>query len=258
MAEKDNRGRCMKNRIASRRFGSRWRSALTLVELVVVMVVLIALAGMTLPLFDNVSNQARVSTTTASLRQLQDVILNRYAVDMKGASDGTGTYFYDGLPRAAANPTVYQPQLEWLFKAPALAVPTVPFNATTRLGWNGPYLAGGQSTYPAPGQILSNGQTAELDGFYSLTGTATFGNVGDQTVLDGWGNPIVIVYITEPSTLLPYYILLSAGQDATLDPSISTATPGTPVPATITLATSSSPRTLTIGAYPYLHWLPLQ
>jgi Tfp pilus assembly protein PilE len=231
---------------------------LTLLELVVVMVVLVALAGMALPLFDNINSQSRSTTTTASLRQLQDVILNRYAVDMRGASDGSGTYFYDTVPRATANTTVSQPQLEWLFKAPALANPAIPFNTTTRMGWNGPYLVSGQATYPAPTQTLFNGHTAQQNGFYTGSGATTFGNYGDQTVIDGWANPIVIVYINELTYSQTYYILLSAGQEGTLDASISSAAIGTPVPATITLATSTTPRTLTIGSTQYLYWLPLQ
>ncbi len=253
----------MNHRKVSERIASRRRSALTLLELVVVMVVLVALAGMTLPLFDNVSTQSRTSTTLASLRQLQTLILNTYVPNMKGADIAAGTSTAgvqinpNGLPRSS--PTA-QPMLIWLFHNPASSYGTDTatqntYAPVTQLGWNGPYLMGGTATYPGLNPNAAN------EGFTTTYGTPPSGTTpGDQTVLDGWGNPIVIVYVHDQTSSSYYSVLLSAGANLALDSTFSTY-PSSPVPVTIGIDPTTGLRSLvTTGSgttiyYPY--WLPL-
>ena len=255
----------MTTRVASRRPGSQRRSALTLLELVVVMAVLVALAGLAVPMFDNTTTQVSNGATIASMRQLQQLILNRYAADMKGTSDGSGTYFYDSFPRATANVNVSQPQLVWLFNARPLPIRTIRPPGSVGMA---------HICLLARARIQVQPKRCPTDRLHRQTVSiracaATFGNFGDQTVLDGWGDPIVIVYIQESSpsqtyyfSASPYHILLSAGQNGTLDPLISSAAIHTAVPATITLSTSNTTTTamptLNIGSSQYQYWLPLQ
>ena len=104
------------------------------------------------------------------------------------------------------------PQLRYLFVNPLTEDTTVTYNPAYRLGWRGPYLV------------------ANTGSVYTINTAAGFleqyGENGDPTVLDGWGNPIVI---QNPG------ILADGGQDVRLvsagpngvvniDPTIPTAT----------------------------------
>jgi hypothetical protein len=265
----------MKAHGASRRSGSRRRSALTLLELVVVMVVLVALAGIVVPMFDNVNTLSQATATNESLRRLQDVIVNRYVPDMKGADISYGQYASaglttpainpDGLPRGLAGTAIsFQPSLVWLFQNPASSFGTgtaalaPTFNHTSRMGWNGPYLTSGIGVYPG---LNAN---ATSNGFNS-----TYGTAGDPTVLDAWGNPIVIVYVYDPNQQSPYqyyFVLLSAGPNLSLlEKGTGTAftETGTGTPA-LTVYTTTSSAGVTArylspdgGTTQYYHWLPL-
>lgn len=259
----------MTMQVASRRSGSQRRSALTLLELVVVMVVLVALAGMVVPMFDSVNTQTQSATTLASLRQLQTLILNTYVPNMKGADISNGGWSsyglsavpinFDGLPRGLTTSGILnQPSLVWLFQNPACvcgagtAASAPSFSYTTNLGWNGPYLTAGISVYPG---LNAN---AASNGF-----TSTYGSAGDPTVLDGWGNPIVIAYVYDPSQQSPYqyyFVLLSAGPNLSVTSFAETGT-GTP---TLTVYTTTNSENVTVrylspdgGTTRYYHWLPL-
>jgi len=146
-----------------------------------------------------------------------------------------------------------------LYVDPNLGTTSAGFNATTGLGWNGPYMLGGQGVYPG------TNPAAALNGF-----GAVFGSVGDPTPLDGWGNPIVIVQITD-QTNSTYYVLLSAGQKEMLGAAVSGYT-GSPIAATVSTVGTTAPagatvldnvataRTLTTNSDGtiYTYWLPLQ
>jgi prepilin-type N-terminal cleavage/methylation domain-containing protein len=237
------------------------RPGLTLLELIAVLAILVMLAGIVVPMVSNLLVGARSDTTAATLRQLQQVIVNRYAVDMNGAIDistitDPSPLYFDNVPRATANKTFSPPQLKWLFTQ----TPNVSsYNSTSRLGWSGPYLLSGQAKYPAPRDIMSNGLSAEQSGFFagSSAPTSNFGITGDPTVLDGWGSPIVIVFINETTSSQTYYILLSAGKQGVLDSTIVSATPGTAITATISNDNGTTPQYLTIGSSQYFDWLQL-
>lgn len=236
-----------------------YRAGLTLVELVVVMVILVALAGIALPLVGTVSDQARIDATNASLHRLQNVILNQYVPDMKGADIWAGlaaspVYNPDGLPRYAStafSTGVSPPQLEYLFVNPAYESSSArgatlnSYNSVTRLGWKGPYLTSGLGTYPGANALAASA------GF-----TSAYGATGDQTVLDGWGNPIVIVPALD-SAGNEYHILLSTGSGGSLT-SLPLATDGSGNSVVaITIGTNGAPTISSTTGSTY-HWLPLQ
>jgi hypothetical protein len=84
-----------------------------------------------------------------------------------------------------------------------------------------------------------------------------YGNYGDPTVLDGWGNPIVIVLVTD-QTGQQYYILLSAGPTGVLN--LSPNSDGS-----VHITFNSDPTTnpsgsivTAVGGTSYQYWMPLR
>lgn len=225
-----------------------YRAGLTLVELVVVMVILVALAGIALPLVGTVSDQARIDATNASLHRLQNVILNQYVPDMKGADIWAGlnpsgpVIDPDGMPRSASTTAPNVPQLINLFVNPANGTTANSYNSVSRLGWKGPYLTSGLSMYPGVNSAAAS------EGFI-----ATYGATGDQTVIDGWGNPIVIVPVEDTTSASPqyYHVLLSAGPTGSLL-SLNSAYGSGVVPITVT-----TNGTLNCNGAVFSYWLPL-
>lgn len=256
------------------------RRALTLLELVVVLVILVALAGLVVPMVGGLAFQSQSNAVMENLRRLQELIVNRYVPDMKGAylasaaSPGANP---DGLPRGSP---ALPPQLKYLFVDPNAGTSAAGYNPTTGLGWNGPYALGGQGMYPG----LSS--SAASDGF---VGGGTFGANNDPVPLDAWGNPIVVVPIHDTTHGQYYYALISAGSTGTLGSAIagyaalqqpyassqySSSSGGTiwavatPLEATITPGSASNANldnasygpvlttTSDNTAYPY--WLPLK
>jgi type II secretory pathway pseudopilin PulG len=228
------------------------RAALTLLELVVVMGVLAAMAGIATQLFTGINGQAAGTATFKSLRTVQNIILNSYVPNMKNADISAGQQMpapidLDGLPRSSVTG---QPMLTWLFQNPALTYGLHPaaVNPATGLGWNGPYLASGLGYYPG-----ANASPASR-GFAN----GTYGNNGDPTVLDGWGNPIVIVAVTDQNSL-SYYILLSAGPSGVLNLT-SDSGDGT-VHITFNSDPTANPTgqfATVIGGTNYQYWIPLR
>ncbi|HEX3872190.1 MAG TPA: prepilin-type N-terminal cleavage/methylation domain-containing protein, partial [Pirellulales bacterium] len=202
------------------------RRGLTLLELIVVMAVLVALATMVVPILDNFATESRMTATKQTLVRLQETINNRYATDMKGVT------FYDssnnpvvnqGLP--VPNPTPantvsgrignpYYPQLAFFFIEPTwLTQSTATY--TGSLGWHGPYTTAGGALFPYATQMMPNGRTASVNGFYGSDGTSaiygfngntasTSGAYADPTVADAWGSPIVIQPVATSSVSGPF------------------------------------------------------
>lgn len=191
---------------------ARRRTALTLIELVVVLLVLAVLASLLVPLLTGAASDARERATRESLRQLQDLIGNRYAVDMGGVlSDTLVPEILDGLPGPAPGPRAQHPQLHFLFVNPTTGGAASTFDPIVQLGWNGPYLMSGHGMYPG-----LTPATAAARGFDAAHGVAG----QDHAVLDGWGNPIVILTtvdsVTVPDTSGATEWIVSAGPDGDL------------------------------------------
>ena len=178
-----------------------------MLELLVVLVVLIALAGIVVPLLTGVSESSRDQATRESLRQLQQLLLDRYRFDMQGVGASTDAIVKRGFPgpdtsHLAPPSRQDRPQLLFLFVNPVTGLSEATFDPVTKRGWRGPYLPRGRfGTYPG-----LTPATAAARGFDSR-----FGEPGDETVLDAWGNPIVILSgATSPE-------LVSAGPDGSLN-----------------------------------------
>ncbi|HEX3657836.1 MAG TPA: hypothetical protein VHV55_18745 [Pirellulales bacterium] len=255
------------NAITTQHQQRQQRRALTLMELVVVLVILVALAGLLLPLFGGLAFQSSTNATKENLRRLQELIINHYVPDMRGMYLTQGTSpgaNPDGLPRGTSTSA---PQLKYLYLDPNANTTSAGYNPSTGLGWNGPYALAGQGTYPGMNS------DAVADGF-AYGANYAFGNTGDPTPLDAWGNPIVIAQITDQNNST-YYILLSAGSTGTLGAAVqqyNTTAGAAPVAATVTAtnstvaegsstldtATYGPTLTTTTDGVGYQYWLPLK
>ena len=187
------------------------------VELIVVLAILVALAGIVVPRLVFTTENARVTTARTSSVEVRDAVL-QYWNDCK--------YDIDAL---SANRRI---QLIDLFR------PRVGFQVfnsevpESDLGWKGAYL--------------------EQTGTYTVTGTTAadfttaYGQDGDPAVLDPWHRPLVIQEV-DPSVRVGYsrdVRIVSAGPDGVFDIDESTPSqlllsgavdPGDDVYVTITL-----------------------
>ncbi len=173
-------------------------SGLTLLELVVVLMILVALAGVVVPLVSDSVVDSLDTGTRASLTALRDVV-STYWID-SGSSKK--------LPRPeAASITAGRadhPQLIFLFVNPTTLDDNNPmtsdteftFNAAYRVGWRGPYLRQATGRFPNPVDIvessplpLGSKPTYAEAGFFPAN---RYGEPGDSVIVDPWGNPIVI------------------------------------------------------------------
>lgn len=171
------------------------RQGFTLAELLIVLLIVVALAGIVVPLIASPSVATAAGQRTAaelaterSLRTVRDVLLG---------TDGQPGYFADLGHWPAAAPGAY-PQLHYLFVNPATDTPERDFDPVTRRGWRGPYLADSGLRY-----VLDNAA-----GFVTQ-----YGEPGDYAVPDGWGRPLVVQYDGGLQT----WQVVSAGSDGRLD-----------------------------------------
>src|SRR5262249_1381469 len=97
---------------------------LTLLELVVGMAILVALASSVVPRLSTTGDDARSDVTHETLRQLQDVILNRYMPDMRNLYTTSSSALVQlGLPgpdpdHLQPSGRTQAPQLVFLFLNP--------------------------------------------------------------------------------------------------------------------------------------------
>lgn len=194
------------------------RLGLTLVELIVVLFVLVALAGLLVPTFNNAGRDASRTATRATLATVARVIVGPggYVEAMRFARDSDDFLgpFGDasGLPWPGQldidGGSADHPQLHFLFRQPS-GLPVPPYDPVTRIGWNGPWLdASAATTYGRTG----------LDASF----TATYGAAGDIAPIDGWGNPVVIQL---PVGGRDFARLVSAGPNNTIDTDPDANTP---------------------------------
>lgn len=163
------------------------RNAFTLAELMIVLTILVVVAAIVIPLLGNSDEDAKTTVTNSSLVQMRDVVLGRYRIDM-GSLPLPGDYGQGkGRP--------FLPQVRYLFVNPktetALDVDSQEndFDPFVKRGWRGPYLMSGSGTYSIDADNNKNpDRTRTISGFLK-----DYGETGDPAVLDGWGNPIVIV-----------------------------------------------------------------
>lgn len=168
----------------------------TLVELLVALCILVAVAGLMIPNGQQRVEDSATDVTRANLAAVAKTIASHYALDMSGTvlydpanPTELDPPFPDGLPHPgmwAINLSLRPgyPQLAYLFVNPqtyedgnASNDTAISYNPATRQGWKGPYLL-----YPSGSYILNG----------AANFTSIYGSNGDPAVLDGWGRPIVL------------------------------------------------------------------
>jgi prepilin-type N-terminal cleavage/methylation domain-containing protein len=224
------------------------RRGLTLLELLVVLTILAALATLVVPMIGQFGSQSQAGSTWKSMIRLQELIVNHYMADMHDAS-GNGELprpGYAGLigtvNGSTTTPRANHPQLRYLFINPgpldfttdASAETPFPSANVTLLSprrWNGPYVTHQGARYSGtrdPTVAVAAGFGAEfgvadVDGVDPTTNATVVTTPGDPTVLDAWGNPIVIQVpntsgeATPSATDVMYARLVSAGPNGKLE-----------------------------------------
>jgi len=187
------------------------RRALTLMELVLVLAVLIALTAIATPLIQNTAENSRETATMTTLVRVRDLLVNTYRPDMGGYPEP------NALVKDADR--LQYPQLRYLFLNPKTETPVADFNPTTAIGWRGPYLQ----------HLAANNYVLDVTrGFTNLYGK----NAIDPIVPDAWGNPIVLqykeIFDVNGRPILDYSRLVSAGPNGILD------TPSDEIPPDLT------------------------
>ena len=160
---------------------------LTLVELLVVLVLLIATALLVVPLFSDLS-----FGSGNNRKSLQQIATEQTLMQVRAAI--LGTEGQKGLWSDLGQRDAYLPQKMADLFNPSSTLPLSLqsyYDPNTRLGWRGPYL-------------LSSGARYGVNDVY--------GAENDPAVLDGWGNPILI---QTPDA--QYIRIVSKGADGVLD-----------------------------------------
>ena len=163
-------------------FFIRKQTGVTLIELTVVLIMLVALAGVAVPYISGTGSTALCNATDVTMQNIKKVIMERYYLDTLG-------YF----PKNTKAGNDYS--LKYLFTKPN---EWNLFNPETQTGWRGNYLQGGITLTKDQYYSIVN-----LNGsFKDATATTPHVNTnpidadtginGDIVVLDGWGRPIII------------------------------------------------------------------
>jgi prepilin-type N-terminal cleavage/methylation domain-containing protein len=143
------------------------QKGMTLIELTVVLLILVALAGLMLPYISGTSRKALCDATDISMMNIKQVIMERYYLDTLGnfpASKGGSDY-----------------SLNYLFTAGGWGA----FDLDSQVGWNGPYLQGGL--------VIDASMISNLSSNFKNTKfTKETFSAGKSIVMDAWGRPIIL------------------------------------------------------------------
>ena len=183
---------------------------MTLIELTVVLLVLIALAGVAIPYVSGTGRMAMCQATDATMQAVKEAIM--------GGGAGAGFYgdTLGDFPKQTKAGTNYN--LKYLFIQPDVApAGWSQYNPKTAVGWRGPYFMAGR--------IPDSGIDGSFSSVYHPT-TNTSGKVhsdindsANAQVMDAWNRPIVLQ--------IPYSIgvpqlnsarLVSAGPGSGINP----------------------------------------
>jgi hypothetical protein len=200
------------------------RAAFVLLELLLVVAILAALAGLVAFAVGSLPAQAEITAADTSLRALRDAFLGGpdapgYLADMRHVP---GFRSVQVRVRDLLDPSAY----------PAFSR----FDPLAARGWRGPYVRGAaavQNTesaraglFPAAGDRRKPDDASFLErGFYADAENSWYGAAGDAAAADTWGNPIVL-QIPPPEAFAPgaseaerfrYARLVSAGPDGILE-----------------------------------------
>jgi len=181
----------------------------TLIEMLIVIAILAALAGVVVPIVSGTEDGAKETVSTASLTAVRDGFIGT------GATPGL---YADLRYTNSFNPTALRVS-DLLIKDASLPK----YTPETRKGWRGPYARGGfilntqasmGSVFPASGHIRFEGDTTfGARGFYDYT----YGTLGEPALGDAWGNPIVLQIPDNSAFDWPVFGLTSSSPQADKD-----------------------------------------
>lgn len=163
------------------------QSGITLIELTVVLLILIALAGLVVPYMGGTSSKALCDATDLSMQNIKKAIMNGYYLDTLGK-------FPQDLNMLTSNPLGPKYNLHYLYSDRNIDGSQIhkPFDPDSATGWRDDgYLQGGISLDSAnPVYKASNLSTTFTDATFVHDALAD----GHVIVLDGWGRPIIIQF----------------------------------------------------------------
>lgn len=151
--------------------GKYRQRGLTLLELTVVLLIMIALGGLALPYVAGTGQTAACRATDATMSAIKEAIM--------GGPAGAGFYgdLLGQLPRDKAVADSYN--LDALF----IQGSWQDYNPKTGVGWRGPYLQGGG--------VAPAGLAASFTATDGVSATVHVAIAGSQ-ILDAWGRPVVL------------------------------------------------------------------
>lgn len=209
--------------------------------------ILAILTALVVPGMSDQKDSTSLVVAKNTVQKVRDAVANNYMPDM---SDTLG---YQGLPRVnttmtsggpvvadssrlitdtsagSATQLAFLPQLYFLFVNPRqydttagvvqryAAIPD--FDASTRLGWRGPYLQPTSATYPNPTDRRFPKDTNDTRTWADFGFTLAYGLPGDVTVADPWNSPVVISVqsTTHAGSNMYTAYVVSAGPNKTLE-----------------------------------------
>ena len=211
------------SRFAAAKLFSRRRASrrgLTLLEMLVVLVILLSLGTMIVPTLSWIGSRSQRFATQENLARLREMLVNQYLIDM-----GELPRPRLALTSGSGSTRVDHPQLVYLFVNPdthedgdATNDFFTPGNVLSGRRWQGPYVLHSGSEYFVTDTDTDLATGSNYTNRYGVGDATT--RIGDPTVIDAWGNPIVI---QEPSTAADDDIdrqhtrVVSPGPDGVLD-----------------------------------------
>lgn len=165
--------------------------AFTLIELIVVIVIVAALATLVVPNIGRTTDDAEEIIARATMQTLREAI--------KGSAAGPG--YLSDFKRVPEFESVNLRVHDLL--SPSTYLEVSAFDPVAARGWRGPYLQNtrgvsntnpdSNGAFPSSNERRFAGDKTFLErGFFTDAITSPYGKIGDLTVADPWGNPIVI------------------------------------------------------------------